>query len=112
DFYERKNAYNCDNCGKQFKKMSKNNRFCSESCANEYMVGENNPTYKGYITTNEGYLRYSTNHPEHPDEYVHRVIWYKEVGSEKCNRCDNTVEHIHHIDRDKQNNDLGNLEGL
>lgn len=102
----------CENCNETFKRKSLKQRFCSDSCAKKYMVGENNGTYKGYVTTNEGYLRYSTNHKEYPDEYVHRVKWFKNNDTRICNRCDKPVEHIHHIDRDKQNNELDNLEGL
>lgn len=108
----KERTINCVYCDKEFLRHGASGRFCSEPCRGKHYTGENNPTYNNYLTTSSGYLRYSAQHRKYAGEYVHRIEWMNHHDTRKCNRCERDVEHIHHIDRDKLNNSIDNLEGL
>jgi hypothetical protein len=112
EYNSNRRIVNCEKCGDPFKRWSTTHKYCSNECKGLDNMGENNATFKGYLTNNGDYKRYSHDHPQYPSEYVHRVVWFEAHKGEHCNRCENEVEHIHHIDRDKGNNELINLEGL
>ena len=73
-------------------------------------MGEIRPTYGEYLAkpNNAGYLRKWL--PKHPTAskdgtiYIHRQVWYDAHGAIPKGL------HIHHIDGNKTNNDLNNLE--
>lgn len=73
-------------------------------------VGPKRKSWKGGVTTSAGgYLMY-TSSPENGDRanrLVHRVIVEEHIGMRL-----NSDIHVHHKDRDKQNNDISNLEPM
>lgn len=124
----------CDNCGKEFlRKESSVNRkdttgkafFCSRDCVvfpykgkklpREWLKnrktkrGENSPLWKGgrYIDRH-GYVRiYAAGDPHSTTNgwaFEHRIVM-----SEKIGRALLPVEHVHHIDGNKANNNPENL---
>jgi endogenous inhibitor of DNA gyrase (YacG/DUF329 family) len=102
----------CKSCGKEFKRKSVNHKYCSHECYTNQNKGDKNPKFNNYITTDGRYLRYTEHHPEYPGKYVHQVVWELNNPDRKCNICGNVVEHIHHKDGNKKNNDPSNLIGL
>ena len=93
----------CANCGKevwransQIARSKTGNIYCSRSCATAknntlFKSGENNPNYKGTNYRKKAF-----------DNYEH-----------KCHICgwneDEDVLEVHHIDEDRDNNELENL---
>lgn len=97
----------CDNCGiiitkspSEFKKTKSGNHFCSKSCAvtlnnKLYKTGNNHPNYK---LGKGSYRNYKLNN-----------------SCKKCENCgiqDIRVLQVHHIDKDRNNNELNNLKLL
>jgi len=78
--------------------------YCSADCSAEHQRGENAPNWKGgTCLDSQGYLRIT--HGEHNGRREHRVIMEGILG-----RPLKAWEHVHHIDGDKTNNTLDNLE--
>lgn len=102
----------CKVCGKEFSRHYKGQKYCSQDCFHSQNIGENNPRYNDYINHGDRYLQYTANHPEHPNQYVHNVIYRNTHGSNKCELCNGLLELVHHKDRDKHNNESNNLQGL
>jgi uncharacterized Zn-finger protein len=102
----------CLVCGKEYKRNSKHQKYCSFLCAKSQRCGENNNRFNGYTNTNDRYLRYTANHPEYPNQYVHDVVYKNTHDNDKCETCGNQLELVHHKDRDKHNNEPNNLQGL
>lgn len=93
----------CPVCSKEFITYEKeNSTTCGYSCANTYFrSGKNNPNYTGSIGNRISARKY-------------REVAYSTYGK-KCNRCayDNPLAlEVHHIDRDRTNNSISNLEVL
>lgn len=108
-----KRTVNCIVCGKPFLRDNANERFCSQECFHEYNHGENNGKFNNWVTQDErGYIRYTDGHSEYGGKYLHQVIWYEANPDGVCEDCGGKVEHVHHDDNNKQNNELGNLVGL
>ena len=93
----------CANCGKeiwkvksQIEKSKTGNVFCNVSCAISknnklFKTGENHPTYVGSNYRQRAFMTY-------PHKCV--VCGYDE---------DERILEVHHIDEDRENNDIGNL---
>jgi len=128
----------CDNCGKEFiSKLSEQTRrnkkqhFCCWDC---FVVGyvatekareiarknfvklnksrnqklENNPHWKGGITrTQKGYLQILV--PGHPNGVKNYILLHRFVMENFIGRYLLPEEVVHHIDGDKNNNDIENL---
>lgn len=83
--------------------------FCSTNCYKEYRKGNNHPLYKGgrWITS-DGYIRIiKSKHPEADKSgciLEHRYLVEKKIG-----RYLKYGEVVHHIDGDRQNNNIDNL---
>ena len=104
----------CGNCGKQIKitqrKVGKRN-FCSRKCASrahrEYIQGENNGRYVDGGATE----RYSA-------EFLRLAPIVRDRDGQKCKLCGMTREEsrkeldVHHINYDKDHNELSNLVAL
>jgi len=102
----------CLACGKEFKRHSINHKYCSHECFTSQNTGENNNKFNNYITSDERYLRYTEQHPQYPGRYVHQVVWELNGGGSTCEICGADLEHIHHKDENRFNNDFSNLMGL
>lgn len=99
-----KHTYKCDNCGKIFIKArnSKKYKFCSQECSRYYMVGDKANSYKGGTITTQGYKAIKIG-----NKYIleHRIIMEENIGRKLTRR-----EQVHHIDGNKLNNDISNLD--
>ena len=86
--YEYKACLNC----KEELWIQKRRDFCSRRCSK---LGEFNPLWKGDAAT-----------PKTARIRAHNRF---EIGGQ-CNRCENPVEHRHHIDGNTYNNEPDNIE--
>lgn len=103
----------CIVCGARFLRKSKTNVYCSRVCWTVAQLGDGNRRFNGYITQDErGYLRYTNRHVTHSGQYVHQVTWREANPGGVCEMCAGDVDHVHHRDDDKANNELANLAGL
>lgn len=107
--------YHCLNCGKVVKTYrSPSNiksyipKFCSIKCLGIYQKGNKNPAWSGGKHLQNGY--YVIFMPDHPYSdskgfvYEHRLVAEQTIG-----RFLKPEEVVHHIDRNKINNDPNNL---
>lgn len=95
----------CLICGKAFKRspsiVQKGNvKYCSKKCQGIDITGENHPKYQGG-TTADGYhiVRF-----QGKAQRMHRLIIEAHVGRKLRKN-----EIVHHIDRNRSNNDISNL---
>lgn len=104
----------CKNCGKLFNvypyRLKSGVSFCSFSCRNSSFVGEKAYHWKGGIKNHdEGYIEiYSPQHPARTKcgyVFEHRLVMEKELG-----RFLKQDERVHHINKNKKDNRIGNLE--
>lgn len=104
----------CLICGEVFKVFKSKvkaggGKYCSRKCFSNSCIGIGHPNWKGGRTIKEGYVFiYNPNHPYcNQRGYVreHRLVMEKRVG-----RYLETVEIVHHIDENPQNNLPENLE--
>lgn len=99
---------NCTNCGKeiekfpaQIKRSKTGNLYCSRSCSSS----QNNKLFKKW-----------KNHPQYKTgKTFYRTLKIKSVETPKCENCgfDNILAlEVHHIDRNRKNNEIENLSIL
>lgn len=109
--YMRKKAkqlkFTCVNCENVFYKPEHRlkydkNLFCSRKCQYNYCQGENHPNYKGGNININGYKRVKI---KGKDILEHRLVMEKHIGRKLKKN-----EHIHHIDKNKLNNSIENLQ--
>ena len=88
--------------------MSKESRLNSSLAKKGKYSGKNNPKWKGGRNMNFGYvLIHRLNHPNRDVRgYVreHRLVMEEHLG-----RCLTKEEVVHHIDKDRANNNINNL---
>ena len=97
---------NCDFCGKKIERqptlINKTN-FCSKECQNEFhrkrMSHEGNPRWEGGIAEEDRPIEWC--------EALKRKIRMRDGFI--CIKCGNKGLDVHHIDKDKMNNQEGNL---
>ena len=100
--------YNCTTCGKeverqpaQAKRSKTGNIYCSKSCA---------------ITNNNRLFRKWVNHPQYVEgRSIYRKLKIESVENPKCEVCgfDNPIAlEVHHIDENRKNNKIENLQIL
>jgi hypothetical protein len=103
----------CEFCKKEFttyrspSNMKLTPRFCSLVCLGKSQKGENNPAYNGGKYKCNGY--YIVFVPEHPFASDNTVLEHRLVMEKKLGRYLTSEEVVHHIDRNKLNNDINNL---
>lgn len=123
--WNRKPNNNCKVCGtsiyirphrlKQGEKMGWTcSRQCSAKLRAEYCQKEQNPKWRGGTYSDSGYKM--IHKPEHPNAssngyiYIHHLIMEEKIGR-FINKTDisKDKEVVHHIDGNKNNNDITNL---
>lgn len=109
----------CENCGKSFipkYKPSPNRltrgRFCSKDCGGRGQLGSKNANWHGgRHKSSKGYvLVYTPSHPNAQAEgyvFEHRLVMEARLG-----RYLRSDEHIHHINGNRSDNQIKNLEVL
>ena len=102
----------CECCAKPFKRQQASRSFCSMACRNAGNVGAANPNWRGYLTNNGDYERYTATHPQHANRYVHWVVWHEANPDGLCEDCGREAHHVHHVDHNQRNNSPENLRGL
>lgn len=111
----RSRAYprECEECGSTFySRKSDGTRFCAKRCG---LVGGRHPTWRGGKTMQKGYVLVRVRDDDlaasmrHMRGYVpeHRAIVARALG-----RALQQSEHVHHINGDKSDNRLENLQIL
>lgn len=94
------NKIKCRNCGELF--YSTRNRFCCKHCASEYK--SKNCEHKIYFEN--GYVcKYVKGYNKKGNVKMHRAVMEEHLG-----RRLSPDEIVHHIDGDKTNNDISNLD--
>lgn len=102
--YIIKKCISCDNDFKSYKHVK--HSYCSTKCSNS----RSNNYKGGRIITPSGYIKiWQPHHPSATDKlfYIleHRLVMEKKIG-----RFLTKDEVVHHIDGNKQNNDISNLQ--
>ena len=98
----------CVVCGETFRAASQrvDRRHCSVACAAVNRRGASNASWSGgRHVSPAGYVRISLGGGNRALE--HRVVMERALG-----RPLRSDEHVHHVDGDKQNNEVGNLRVL
>ena len=112
------NTRTCIICNKTifaYGKRKKTAKYCSNECRwidyKKRYSGSGNPSWKGGKRTNHnGYtLIYKPDHPYSTNNYVfeHRLVMEKKIG-----RYIGKHEIVHHINKDKSDNSIDNLQLL
>jgi len=96
----------CLVCGKKWLGIARLRRFCSQKCVSQ---GQYNGRWKGGRRTNaDGYmLVYAPGHPKATRNFIleHRVVMEQHLG-----RLIKTHEDVHHINGDRADNRMANLQ--
>lgn len=105
---EKGKWFNCANCGRkvykpraEIKKSRSKNFFCDKKC-HCIWENKNNRSYENAVNWAGG-------------ESVYRLILERSGRARICNNCkimDKRVIVVHHIDRDRKNNKINNLQWL
>lgn len=109
----------CATCGTEFRVLPchvrRNARkgggppqYCSNRCRGEALRGASNPRWQGGRYLSSGYvMRYAPDHPHAHDAHVleHRLVMERHLG-----RYLDPAENVHHINHDRQDNRIENLE--
>lgn len=90
----------CKNCGNEF--YTTRNEFCSSKCTYEYK----SKTYNHKLYMENGYLiKFKKGYNKKGNVKLHRLIMEEHLG-----RNLTSDEIVHHIDENKLNNDISNLQ--
>lgn len=99
----------CDYCGKPFERVNchiRDRNFCSKQCLwkwqSEHIVADNHPNWAGGKYHQDGYIFVHLDDGSVMAE--HRYVMEKALGRKLL-----PSEIVHHIDLNKQNNDVSNL---
>lgn len=98
----------CRNCGKEIAVITKNVKFCSEECLREGRivhakdVGTKRMDKNGYC-----YIKVPENYPY---DHLGWILEHRYVMQEKLGRKLIDNENVHHMDGNRENNDISNLE--
>lgn len=109
----RKIIKQCEICNKDFKTYkSVNKRFCSRQCKVKWqktITGSIHPAYKGIINYGNGYNALFM--PQHPQsDSKGYVLEHRYIMETKLGRFLEKEEIVHHLNGDKKDNNLSNLE--
>ena len=106
---------NCFECGKSMahQKGHKQRKYCNQICMGKWfsknLIKEKSPRWNGGVHINQGYRMIKVeNHPSADfNGYVreHRIVMEKHLG-----RFLKRKEHVHHINHDRTDNRLENLQ--
>jgi hypothetical protein len=98
----------CEQCGQRYHAERKERKFCGRRCADINrglkFRGQGAPWYKGGWVGSHGYRVVSVNRVQ--------TLEHRRLMEEHLGRQLETNEHVHHIDGDKHNNSIDNLELL
>ena len=105
----------CNICGKTFKthpSRLKNNssnprKYCSKPCLYKSRLNNKYNWKGGVIITKNGYRK--VYQPNHPHAHRNKVFEHRLVMEQHIGRILNSKERVHHIDRNKLNNNISNL---
>lgn len=103
----------CEQCGKSYQYSHNGSkpdrRFCSKSCGTKSRgSGESHPNWKGGRSISvQGYVMVHVNDGRTKDGWrpEHHIVMEKKLGRKLLPN-----ENVHHKDRNRQNNDISNLE--
>lgn len=94
----------CFVCGREKYSNKKTVKVCSKKCYSKYYIGEKHPRWNGGKSTHSGgYLTVRISQGVY--RLAHRIIYEKHIGR-KLKKC----EVVHHIDGNKKNNNVDNLQ--
>lgn len=106
-------SYVCEGCGHARERLphEKERRFCSVDCANKAKPGRPPKRYSK-ITTSEGYITVYVPPEDRPkgQEKVARHAEHRIVMAKSLGRALEPYETVHHINGDKTDNRLENLQ--
>lgn len=96
----------CQKCNKTFMAPKIIQRFCSRKCARDCQIM--NRGHKPKIKEKRGYICVYL--PEHPQAHRGYVYEHRIIIETRLKRILSTEEVVHHIDGDRSNNDIDNLQ--
>ena len=106
----------CEECGDQFKvkpSIYNKTKFCSKKCygknQSKVRVGENAAHWKGGVEIHSKGWRW-VYCPNHPNAHKNKVAEHRLVMEKHLGRYLASDEIVHHLDGDKTNNEIENLE--
>lgn len=111
EFKKRKNFKKCIYCGLEFhRRGNKKSKFCSSRCCRTYYSGERHPNWTGGIEqSGRGYLATLKHNHEMADNRG-RIPLHRFVMSNHLGRPLSSKEIIHHINGNKKDNRIENLQ--
>lgn len=105
----------CCHCKKEFTvpvswginyiKKAGRGKYCSKSCYYESRKGKRVSPNSEFTTENTGWDSHS--------RFVNGKWAYQQFKKSQCEECDSVDNlHVHHVDRDRTNNEISNLKTL